>query len=208
MLTPSGLFFEYRMIQGLTIWDDFIDEEIETRLLGKISEIDDWDNALKRRVKCYEGNYNCGSRQVETGFDPIPDWLERLINEITAKVGMNKPTHVIINEYQVGQGASQRTDSISFGDCVHGLSLGSDANMVFTRIFTNDLTGCLEGVKKREVKLKRRSLIEMCDECRWDWKHSIPARKTDPYIDELTGKTKRAKRQVRYSITFRKLDSN
>lgn len=96
---------------------------------------------------------------------------------------------VIVNEYQPGQGISAHVDCVPcFGPVVAAISLGSACVM--------DFTHPTDG-KKAAVHLAPGSLCVMTGPARYDWRHSIAARKSDP------GAGARIPRSRRVSVTFR-----
>jgi alkylated DNA repair dioxygenase AlkB len=96
---------------------------------------------------------------------------------------------VIVNEYLPGQGISAHVDHVgSFGPVVASVSLLSACVMEFTH--PEDRT-CVP------VVLEPGSLCVMTGPARFTWRHSIPARKSDP------GPNGRVPRGRRVSVTLR-----
>ena len=97
------------------------------------------------------------------------------------------PNQMIVNEYNPGQGIQPHTDHVRlFGDTIVSISLGSPVIMEFI------LSGVVE-----KVFLQPRSMIVLTGDSRYLWKHSIPARKTDVYDDQIFHISRRV------SLTFR-----
>jgi len=122
----------------------------------------------------------------------LPHWADKLGNNL-CKDGYFKspPDQVIVNEYEPGQGIAPHIDcEPCFEDTIISLSLGSDAVMEFQHSKTKG---------KIPLLLKRRSLVILKSESRYNWLHSIPARKTDT-IDNH-----KIQRENRISLTFRKV---
>lgn len=103
------------------------------------------------------------------------------------------PDQAIINEYLPGQGISAHIDCVPcFGKEIASLSLSSACVMEFTHPHHNRQTKVLEP----------RSLFVLSGAARYEWQHSIPARKSD-----VIGNIK-INRSRRVSITFRKVILN
>ena len=92
-------------------------------------------------------------------------------------------------KYMPGQGISAHIDCIPcFSGSIASLSFGSAAMMQFSNSQTEE---------KREYYLEPRSLIILSGEARYEWKHSIAARKSD-VVNGF-----RVIRDRRVSLTFR-----
>ena len=178
---------EYHPLSGLTYVPAFISKQREAQLIETINQ-GEWNTALKRRTQHYGYAYSYEKVNTLLKAAPIPPAFEDIQKQIEDYLSSHEKSfcsfeQLIINEYQPGQGISAHIDNkILFGDIVAGLSLGSDAPMVFEK-----------GTEKHTVLLERRSLILMEGEARNHWKHSIPARKKDQGIA----------RGVRLSMTWR-----
>lgn len=97
---------------------------------------------------------------------------------------------VIVNEYEPGQGISPHVDCVPcFGPAVAAVSLGSACVMDFAHG---------EGARV-PVRLAPASLCVMTGPARYEWRHGIAARKSDP------GQGGRIPRGRRVSVTFRTL---
>jgi alkylated DNA repair dioxygenase AlkB len=81
-----------------------------------------------------------------------------------------RPDSVSVNEYKTGQQISPHIDSATSGPVISIVSLLSEATMVF-RFKT----------KTHRVVLPPRSLVQMKDEIRTKWMHSIEPVKADRY---------------------------
>jgi alkylated DNA repair dioxygenase AlkB len=177
-------------IQGLSYIENCISEKEEKNLLEHIDQ-EIWNNELKRRVQHYGYKYDYKARKVlnDSYLGTLPDWLESVTKKLSENNFKRSPDQAIINEYLPGQGISPHIDcEPCFDDQIASLSLASDTIMFFTK----------DNIKK-EILLKRRSLIILSGEARYEWKHGIPARKSD-----LIHGCK-IERGRRVSITFRKV---
>src|SRR6185295_19353893 len=96
---------------------------------------------------------------------------------------------VIVNEYEPGQGISRHVDCVPcFGDTIASLSLNSTCMMELEQPKTS---------RKGSIMLAPCSLLVLTGEARYDWMHSIPARKEDEHNFQ------KYPRQRRVSLTFR-----
>jgi alkylated DNA repair dioxygenase AlkB len=166
-----------------------------------LAEIDaaPWSTELRRRVQHYGHRYDYGRRsvardaQAATKAPALPGWARELAARLAEEGVMDRDAdQVIVNEYEPGQGISPHVDCIPcFGPAVAALSLGSGCLMDFTR------PGGAAAGAKAGVYLAAGSLCVMTGPARYDWRHGIAARKSDP------GATGRIPRARRVSVTFR-----
>ena len=99
---------------------------------------------------------------------------------------------VIVNEYLPGQGISAHIDcEPCFKDTIVSMSLASNCIMYFTNESDRTL--------KIPVLLEPRSIVVLTRQARYEWMHSITARR----YDEWEGI--RLERGRRVSLTFRKV---
>ena len=160
-------------IEGLTYTINYITAEQEQFLISQIDQ-QPWLSALKRRVQHYGYKYDYKARRItpDLKIDDIPQWLQILD-------GFDQ---VIINEYTIGQGITPHIDCIPcFGDTICSLSLLEPCEMILER-----------GDVKHSIILEPRSLLTFQCEARYQWKHSIPQRKSNV-------------KNRRVSITYRKV---
>ncbi len=178
-------------IEGLSYVPDFMTAEEQIRLVEKIDQ-SPWLHDLKRRVKHYGYKYDYKARGVsrDAYIGPLPAWLERVAPRLHEQGYFNTmPDQVIVNEYEPGQGISAHVDCIPcFGTTIASLSLGSGAAMQFQNLQTN---------QKQELYLKEGSLVVLSGPARYEWTHSIPARKSD-IVEGF-----KIERGRRLSLTFR-----
>jgi len=176
------------LINGLRYITNFIDKELEEKLITYFDDIKEWNTSLSRRTLHFGYTYDYKSRSTAEVTTPIPDIVKDVISKMMkAKILMFEPDQVIVNEYLPGQGINHHVDSITaFEDGIVSLSLGSDIVMEFTNRIDHDET--------YEIMLNRRSLIIMHKDARYKYTHGIPARKKDNKVA----------RKRRISLTFRK----
>lgn len=180
-------------VEGLVYRADFITPEEEAKLIAQI-DAQPWLTDLKRRVQHYGYKYDYKARAVgaDAWLGPLPDWLQPLCRRLhEEQIFAEMPDQVIVNEYQPGQGISAHVDCVPcFGDTVASLSLGSACAMVFSHP---------EVEWEKGFYLKERSLIVLSGPARYEWKHAIPARKSDVINEQ------KIPRGRRISLTFRKV---
>ena len=187
-------------IPGLNYVPDFLDEAQERRLIGWIDQ-QPWNSELKRRVQHYGWRYDYKAREVDASMrlGPLPAALaapaERLFKE---QLVPQLPDQVIINEYKAGQGIAPHIDVPGFSDVIATISLLESWEMTFHA----PRGRATAGRKRVEVLLQRRSAAIMRDEARYQWKHEIRKRRSDPALNE--GGERRPRRR-RISLTFRKV---
>lgn len=180
------------VIPGLKYFSDFITQIEHDNLLAEIDK-QPWLPDLRRRVQHFGYRYNYKARRVkpaENFIDPLPDWIEPLIDQIRLRqVSLKRPDQLIINEYLPGQGISPHIDCVScFEETVLSLSLGSACVMNFQSKSAGMITPKL---------LQSRSLLVFRGEARYNWMHGISPRKSDIF-DGIS-----YNRSRRISLTFR-----
>lgn len=182
-----------QQINGLRLLDGYIAANREKQLIEHIDRAF-WSTELKRRVQHYGYKYDYRSRSLTKAsfLGPLPEWLQVLAQQLENDgLIAFEPDQAIINEYHPGQGIAPHVDcQPCFGDTILSLSLGSACCMNFSR---QDLKSDYV-----EVLLEARSLLIMQTEARYQWLHSIPARKVDQWPEPI-------ERKRRVSITFRKV---
>jgi alkylated DNA repair dioxygenase AlkB len=145
-------------------------------------------------VQHYGYRYDYKARSVDPSsmyLGPLPNWITPFIQKKLFKDNLveQAPDQLIVNEYEPGQGISPHIDCVPcFAETIISLSLGSSALMVFSHGSTGEQVSLL---------LEPRSLLIMKGEARYQWKHSIPGRKTDIHQGEII------ERRRRVSLTFR-----
>lgn len=180
-------------IKGLTFIENFLSIEEEENLLNQIDQ-EIWLNDLKRRVQHYGYKYDYKSRKIDETMKigDLPMWGKKIAERLFQLGYFDVlPDQLIVNEYEVGQGISAHIDCVPcFNDTIVSISLASTSCMNFIHQTT---------AEKIPVFLPKRSMVVLQKEARYDWKHSIPSRKTDKH----NGITYPRARRV--SLTFRKV---
>jgi alkylated DNA repair dioxygenase AlkB len=180
-------------IPGLTYLPHYITVDEQNKLINIIDQ-QEWSTKLRRRVQHYgyRYDYKNGSLASSSYLGDLPDWAggiaKRLSDDgLTTKV----PDQVIINEYEPGQGITSHIDCVPcFGKTIISLSLGSSCVMDFTHSQIK---------QKASILLIPRSIVVMQGAARYEWQHSIAARKKDKYKGRELVRTRRV------SMTFREV---
>lgn len=166
--------YSHPVVPGLILIPDYIDSVQERTLLNYIDS-QNWNTSLKRRTQHYGYVYDYKSKNPSQKTQDIPDCIR--------KIEPFSVDQVIVNEYYKGQGISPHIDRVDhFGDYVAGISLEADSLFEFAL-----------GKHIETVLLPRRSLFIMTYESRYEWTHSLPARKRNLLGDR------------RVSVTYRNL---
>ncbi|MFD5813134.1 alpha-ketoglutarate-dependent dioxygenase AlkB [Streptomyces sp. NPDC127038] len=185
----------FAAVPGLFHIADWLGPEACDEMLDGIgSEV--WSTELRRRVQHYGHRYDYGRRSVTAdartaaAAPPLPPWALRQAERLVREGHMDRyPDQVIVNEYLPGQGISAHVDCVPcFGPVVAAISLGSACVMDFTPPGGGERTG---------VRLAPGSLCVMTGPARYDWRHGIAARRSDP---DGAGRVPRGRR---VSVTFR-----
>lgn len=184
---------KFDKIKGLTFIENYLSVEEEKKLMKEIDN-QPWLDDLRRRVQHYGYKYDYRARRIDVTMriGNLPNWATKIAIRLHDESYFQEiPDQLIINEYQVGQGITPHIDcQPCFEDTIVSISLNSTAVMNFTHPETRE---------KIPVFLPRRSAVILKEESRYEWKHSIPARKTDKYENQTL------QRGRRISLTFRKV---
>ncbi len=159
---------------GLSVITDFITPEEEEEILSSIKAGKNNKGHSRNTIKRYGSDAPYKSNMASKN---IPAFLESISDKIMAHGLLKvKPNSITINEYFMGQGINAHIDSVASGDVITVLSLKGTAKMKFTL-----------GKQSFEIDYPPRCLVQMRDEIRYKWMHSVPP-----------------VRETRYSIVFRK----
>lgn len=145
---------------------NFITFNEETNILQSVYSVPKpkWTCLSKRRLQDY------GGIPHKSGMIPegIPQWLQKYIDRIALYniFGMNKPNHVLVNEYLPGQGIMPHTDGPLFYPTVSTISCGSHTILEFFENNENRAKIC-------DLLLERRSLVVLQDDMYSKYLHSI-----------------------------------
>ncbi len=172
-------------IQGLQYIPNFITSEFESNLIAEIDK-QPWLADLKRRTQHYGYKYDYRNRSIDNSMKigALPDFAFGAVWHLLGRgLLLKEPDQLIINEYLPGQGIFAHVDcEPCFDDRIASISLGSGCMMELSK-----------GEDKRNIYLERCSVLLLTGIARYEWKHGIPARKSDG--DKA--------RERRISLTFR-----
>uniref|UniRef100_A0A183V742 Fe2OG dioxygenase domain-containing protein n=1 Tax=Toxocara canis TaxID=6265 RepID=A0A183V742_TOXCA len=117
-------------------------------------------------------------------------WLNFVIDKLMslpdAFPAENRPNHVLINEYQPGQGIMAHTDGPAFYPLVSTISLGSDLFLDYYRPVDPESSGIPKEQRYAgSMLLERRSLILVTDEAYSFYLHEIDERLCDEITDNV-----------------------
>ena len=180
-------------IPGLTYRDRFITAADEIALLAAI-DAEPWLADLKRRVQHYGYRYDYKARKVTPSMflGPLPAWSLPLADRLVVDGHMAEaPDQLIVNEYEPGQGIAAHVDCVPcFGPVIYSVTLGSHCVMQLA---------ATAGDAEESLLLDPGSLLVLAGPARYDWRHAIPARKSD----KVDGRVRARGRRV--SLTFREM---
>lgn len=181
--------------EGLNLVPNFISDEEETELLASIDKAP-WQTDLQRRVQHYGWRYDYSARRVDPSayIGSLPKWMSPIVDRID-RLGHfpRRPQQAIVNEYVPGQGIAPHVDCIPcFGPVIASLSMSGDCEMQFDKGKSGP---------KVALHLPRKSFLILTGPARYDWRHAIQARKSDP----APLNKGRIQRERRISLTFRTL---
>jgi len=177
-------------IPGMSYISDFLNTGEEAGLIGKI-DAQPWLTDLRRRVQHYGYKYDYKARRLDATMriGPLPVFAGFVVERLAERGILCKPDQLIVNEYQPGQGIAAHVDCVPcFKEDICSISLGSACVMEFS-----------SGTHKQSLLLEPRSILVLRGPARHEWKHGIPARKSDLVAD------KRMERGRRISLTFRQV---
>lgn len=163
-----------------------------------------WTQLKTRRLQCWGGSPNIEDNLENT----LPSWLNEICNAFVQNGFFPPdfpPNHVLINEYQPGQGIMHHTDGPRYLDKVIIISLGSSTVMNFLPRLSSDEIGIINSVddgngnmNDKEVStqinppslnliLNPRSVLFFSEEIYHNYLHGIEAQTYDDYdaLDNL-----------------------
>lgn len=204
---PQGTHDTTNIPSGLILLEDFIDEELEERLIGSLKwssslpEIQSNDKLKNRQVQHFGYEFLYGSNNVDINCpldQKIPNECDQLWLNLTERCPQFsgfRPDQLTVNRYEVGHGIPSHCDTHScFEDPIISLSLSASIVMEFKDV---------ESGKYSSLLLPRRSLLIMSGESRYGWTHGIIPKVSD-IVRSKTGFLTVQRRQLRHSFTFRK----
>lgn len=172
---------------GLQYLPEYLNGAAHDHLLAEV-DTQPWLMSVDHRVQVYGYHYNHAKRAAFRLGD-LPAWATDLALRLCDDGLLPAvPNQLVANDYPPGSGIFPHIDQAVFGDVVASVSLGSTCVMRFS----HGASGRLE-----ELLLEPRSVLVLSGDARWAWQHEIPARATDPWLDDERPRSRRV------SLTFR-----
>ncbi|KAL7335265.1 hypothetical protein PS15p_200761 [Mucor circinelloides] len=184
-------------IPGLFLIEEAVTVSEEAGLIESVNK-EKWSGLgigpnpeLKRRTQQYGHLFSYRYRKVLEEYGPLPGFTDFLVDRIMDNKWMpNKPNHLLVNEYNPGQGIMPHVDAPAlFGAAILSLSLLSECIMKFT---------CED--QSIDIILPRRSLAILTGDARYKFKHGI-----SKDLIETTDSGITIERDKRISFTFREI---
>jgi alkylated DNA repair dioxygenase AlkB len=164
---------------GLTLVPDFVSDEEQTELIKHLVR-----NPQKKTTE-RNSIHRFGSEDPYKGnlvSKKVPEYFNFILDRVMERGLLTvRPDSVSVNEYKTGQQISPHIDSVSSGPVISIVSLLSEATMVFR----------LKANISHKLILPPRSLVQLRDEIRTKWMHSIEPVKNDRYSIVLRCSTPR-----------------
>ncbi|OJD21873.1 hypothetical protein ACJ73_06785 [Blastomyces percursus] len=174
---------------------DFITHDEEERLLQKITSvpIPRWTHLSRRRLQTWP----CAlSKSNVLLASPLPQWLISPIISRFTKLGLFRESphrvanHVLINEYQPGQGIMPHEDGAAYYPMVATVSLGAPIVLEMTEKTNREHKG-LEvseqtAASQFRILQERRSLLVTTGKLYTDYLHGIEERMIDADLNSET----------------------
>jgi hypothetical protein len=179
----------FASIPGLRYVPEYLDQRTHDRLLAD-ADAQPWQPAGDRRVQIYGYSYHHTKGGMYRIGD-LPAWAADIARGLWRDGLMpHPPDQMIANDYEPGAGIFPHVDAAAFDDTIVSLSLGSTCVMQFTA----NASGRME-----ELLLEPRSALVLSGEARHAWKHLIPPRLEDVWLNQTLMRSRRV------SMTFRRM---
>jgi alkylated DNA repair protein alkB family protein 6 len=172
-------------------------------------QITRWTQLAHRRL------INVGGVPTSKGMiaEEIPKYLQAYvdkINELKIFGDEIKANHILLNEYERGQGILSHFDGPMFYPTISTISIGSHAVLEFNKPQNAHDEDSYKIIKEFKLLVAPRSLLILKDDLYTNYMHSISEIKeddlTDPLlrnVDESVREASVLERGTRYSLTIR-----
>lgn len=150
---------------------DFLSEEQEISLLGQIKEEGNirgkgWHQLRTRRVMCFGDPTVIYAFEKDSVF-PMPDWLSLFNDSFSSSSVWKSPTHytnwtpnhILINQYEPGEGIMHHTDGPVYVGQAAIISTGASVLMTFRPNLSSAEVGLESNADVFSVILRPRSLF-------------------------------------------------
>ncbi|PGH17327.1 hypothetical protein AJ79_01211 [Helicocarpus griseus UAMH5409] len=179
---------------------EFITQDEEERLLQKITTVPvpRWTQLSRRRLQTWPSALSKSNTLLAS---PLPQWLVEPIISRYTELGIFRdsphqaPNHVLINEYQPGQGIMPHEDGAAYYPVVATVSLGAPIVLEMSEKNSRESSGKRgEGPAATEttaasrfrILQERRSLLITTGTLYTDFLHGIEERKRDEDLNSET----------------------
>ncbi|CAI5477197.1 unnamed protein product [Closterium sp. Yama58-4] len=152
--------FRVGRVSSVYVVPEYLTKQEEQLLMSQVASapVTKWKNVTGRRLQ------NWGGVVHDKGLiaQPLPQWLQSFTSRLSAELNSVFPSpinHVLVNEYQEGQGIMPHQDGPAYFPCVAILSLGLPGTMAFS-----PHQRLLEGSREGSRECIRESSEGACEE--------------------------------------------
>jgi alkylated DNA repair dioxygenase AlkB len=178
------------VIPGLRYLPDYLDFETHARL-WVAADLQPWRRAQERGIQIYGYSYHHTHGGGIYRIGDLPPWALDVATRLWRDGLMpDVPDQMVANDYEPGPGIFAHVDQAVLGATIVSISLGSSCVMQFTESNSG---------REEQLLLEPRSALVLSGEARSHWKHAIPARLSDVWMNHESARTRRV------SLTFRKM---
>ena len=132
-----------------------------------------WTQLKNRRLQNW-GGLPPSSAEKPMMIEPMPDWLDTYCDKLRHIFDEHKPNHVLINEYEPGQGIMAHKDGPSYFPTICNVSMGSHTLLDIYKTPNNDETTTdLNERYMFSLLLERRSLLILKEDMYTNYMHGI-----------------------------------
>ena len=155
---------EFKNIPGLFLYQNIFPESVNNEIIEWLDK-QEWSNTLSRRTQQYGYTYDYKSRNINP-TKPLTSYILKIAKWLKEIGLMRNPNQCIVNEYKKNQGISPHIDNTNFGPVIISISLNDDTNFIMSK-----------DNKTHTIYVPKLSMLVLCGDARYKWKHSIPNRK-------------------------------
>lgn len=146
--------------KGLILVENFLNTYEESEIIKNIPETPQISKQNRNSIRRYGSNIPYKNQMIS---EVIPEYLDILSKKIVNEKYLSiKPNSISINEYLVGNSIAPHIDSKESGEIITIISLLSGADMLFSLDDIHHI-----------IHIPARSILQLKDEIRYLWKHSI-----------------------------------